>query len=110
MSFKINHSVFREYYIRGIAGVDLSEEFAERLGIAKASTPRERAQLTVPVGHDCRGLNRASNTEPVLSLRFEAISQARLDEIKKVFEVALIACTTASGPSDAIPVSMSAQI
>jgi phosphomannomutase/phosphoglucomutase len=61
MSFKINPSVFREYDIRGIAGVDLSDEFAERLGLAyakyisqKASTAKERAQLTVSVGHDCR--------------------------------------------------------
>jgi phosphomannomutase/phosphoglucomutase len=35
------------------------------------------------------GLLRASNTEPVLSLRFEATTQARLDEIKKIFEDAL---------------------
>jgi phosphomannomutase/phosphoglucomutase len=35
------------------------------------------------------GLIRASNTEPVLSLRFEATTQVRLDEIKKIFEDAL---------------------
>jgi phosphomannomutase/phosphoglucomutase len=35
------------------------------------------------------GLLRASNTEPVLSLRFEATSQARLDEIKSIFMTAL---------------------
>jgi phosphomannomutase/phosphoglucomutase len=35
------------------------------------------------------GLVRASNTEPVLSLRFEATSQSRLEEIKKIFEDAL---------------------
>jgi phosphomannomutase/phosphoglucomutase len=35
------------------------------------------------------GLLRASNTEAVLSLRFEAMSQSRLEEIKSVFEIAL---------------------
>ncbi len=56
------------------------------------------------------GLIRASNTEPVLSLRFEATSQVRLDEIRNVFQDALNASTKASGPSDGISVSRSAQI
>jgi phosphomannomutase/phosphoglucomutase len=38
------------------------------------------------------GLIRASNTEAVLSLRFEAINQTRLDEIRKIFEEALTSC------------------
>jgi phosphomannomutase/phosphoglucomutase len=35
------------------------------------------------------GLIRASNTEPVLSLRFEALSEERLNEIRSIFETAL---------------------
>ncbi len=60
MTFRINRSVFREYDIRGIAGKDLSPEFAERLGCAYAAmisgnTPvRARKRLTVAVGRDCR--------------------------------------------------------
>ena len=60
MSVKINPSIFREYDIRGIAGTDLTPEFAERLGTAYAQyiagrTPvAGRKNLTVSVGWDCR--------------------------------------------------------
>jgi phosphomannomutase/phosphoglucomutase len=73
MSFKINPSVFREYDIRGIAGSDLSEEFAERLGLAyavyiseKIATSKKRGQLTVSVGHDCR-LSSPSYAEALIA-------------------------------------------
>jgi phosphomannomutase/phosphoglucomutase len=60
MSLKITPSIFREYDIRGIAGRDLSPEFAECLGkayamyIAKRPPVAGRNRLTVSVGRDCR--------------------------------------------------------
>ncbi|TET95756.1 MAG: phosphomannomutase, partial [Desulfobacteraceae bacterium] len=35
------------------------------------------------------GLVRASNTQPVLVLRFEALSKERLDEIRAIIESAI---------------------
>jgi phosphomannomutase/phosphoglucomutase len=60
MSISVNPSIFREYDIRGIAGTDLSEEFAENLGfsyslfISKKTPAARRPRLTVSVGEDCR--------------------------------------------------------
>lgn len=60
MSFKINPSIFREYDIRGIAGRDLTAEFAEAVGqtyaryIAERAPGAGRARFTVSVGWDCR--------------------------------------------------------
>jgi phosphomannomutase/phosphoglucomutase len=60
MSFKIHPSIFREYDIRGIAGTELSPEFAECLGrayakyIAGRKPVAGRKNLTVSVGWDCR--------------------------------------------------------
>lgn len=60
MKLTINPSIFREYDIRGIAGRDISAEFAEALGFAYARyiggrTPvAGRKRLTVSVGRDCR--------------------------------------------------------
>ena len=60
MTLEIRPSIFREYDIRGIAGKDLSPEFAECLGKAYAlyiagRTPNaSRKHLTVAVGRDCR--------------------------------------------------------
>ncbi|MBC7693019.1 MAG: phosphomannomutase/phosphoglucomutase [Methylotenera sp.] len=60
---KVNPSIFREYDIRGVAGKDLTPEFAEHLGQAyaryiqptKGEKPAAgRARLTVSVGWDCR--------------------------------------------------------
>ena len=36
------------------------------------------------------GLIRASNTQPALVLRFEALTKARLDEIKQLIESTLV--------------------
>jgi phosphomannomutase / phosphoglucomutase len=53
-------SIFREYDIRGVAGKELTPEFAEHLGQAYAqyissNTPvKNREALTVAVGKDCR--------------------------------------------------------
>ena len=54
---KWNTSIFREYDIRGIAGIDLSAEFANRLGRtfsewAVQKTGKEK--LVIAVGRDCR--------------------------------------------------------
>lgn len=60
MKLKINPTIFREYDIRGIAGIDLSPEFAESLGLAYAQFIKHlkpvagRRKLTVAVGKDCR--------------------------------------------------------
>jgi phosphomannomutase/phosphoglucomutase len=59
-TFKLVPSIFREYDIRGIAGKELSPEFAELLGLAYSKfiagrTPvAGRKNLTVSVGRDCR--------------------------------------------------------
>jgi phosphomannomutase / phosphoglucomutase len=60
MTVKIIPSIFREYDIRGIAGRDLTPEFAECLGLAYArfiagrKPAAGRGNLTVSVGLDCR--------------------------------------------------------
>jgi phosphomannomutase/phosphoglucomutase len=59
-NLKIPKSIFREYDVRGIAGRDLTADFAELLGMGYANflrgrTPvKGRAHLTVGVGRDCR--------------------------------------------------------
>lgn len=54
----INSSIFREYDIRGIAGKDLNEDLAYRLGLAYMDFLRERGgsapHPTISVGRDCR--------------------------------------------------------
>ena len=51
---EINKDVFRSYDIRGIAGTDLTEEFAELLGKTFGSYIQDRGEKEVIVGHDCR--------------------------------------------------------
>ncbi|MBN21597.1 MAG: phosphomannomutase [Bdellovibrionaceae bacterium] len=56
----MNPSIFREYDVRGIAGKDLSAEFARELGLAYAKMIKEELPLNedspyqVSVGRDCR--------------------------------------------------------
>ncbi len=53
----MNSSIFREYDIRGIAGKDLSTEFATKLGMAYARLARQRlgkTDLRISVGRDVR--------------------------------------------------------
>jgi len=84
MALQINPSIFREYDIRGIAGRDLSPEFAELLGRAYAQyisgrTPvAGRRKLTVGVGRDCRltGENYASGL--IAGLRAGGLDVIRL--------------------------------
>ena len=51
---EINKDVFRSYDIRGIAGTDLTEEFAELLGKTFGSYIQDGGEKEVIVGHDCR--------------------------------------------------------
>lgn len=51
---EINKDIFRSYDIRGIAGTDLTEEFAELLGKTFGSYIQDRGEREVIVGHDCR--------------------------------------------------------
>ena len=51
---EINKDIFRSYDIRGIAGTDLTEEFAELLGKTFGSYIQDRGEKEVIVGHDCR--------------------------------------------------------
>src|SRR6476619_6741379 len=72
MTFKIPPSIFREYDIRGVAGRDLSPEFAECLGqaysmyLAGRTPVANRKRLTVSVGRDCR-LSSDSYAEALIS-------------------------------------------
>jgi len=56
----INPLIFREYDIRGVASVDLSDAFAKTLGLAYAKyltrklAVEKSTKLTVAVGKDCR--------------------------------------------------------
>ncbi len=55
--FKINESIFREYDIRGIAGKDLSPEFAYQMGRTYAEwavLKTKKEKLLISVGRDCR--------------------------------------------------------
>lgn len=71
MSPSINPSVFRDYDIRGISFLDLSNTFAESLGLAYAELLRgrtpahKRKKLTITVGKDCR-LSSASYEDSLI--------------------------------------------
>lgn len=51
---KINRNIIRGYDIRGVAGVDLSSEIAERFGKAYATYMKEKGVEKIVVGYDCR--------------------------------------------------------
>ncbi|RMF21582.1 MAG: phosphomannomutase/phosphoglucomutase [Deltaproteobacteria bacterium] len=51
---KVNPSIFREYDIRGRAGVDYDEAFVEALGRAYGSRLRRENITRAAVGRDCR--------------------------------------------------------
>ena len=53
----MNWSIFREYDIRGIAGKDLTADFAEQLGLTYAEWAFQKTGLSrmrISVGRDCR--------------------------------------------------------
>ena len=54
---KINESIFREYDIRGLAGKDLTKDFAYLLGRTYAEwalSKLKKTSMTITVGRDCR--------------------------------------------------------
>lgn len=81
---KFNPAIFREYDIRGIAGRDLSAEFAEVLGLAFAQyiagrTPvASRKRLTVAVGRDCRVTSDSYAEALIQGLRRGGLDVVRL--------------------------------
>ena len=81
---KINPSIFREYDIRGIAGRDLTPEFAELLGRAYAETissktPKAgRKKLTVSVGWDCRLTGESYSSNLIKGLLAGGLDVVRL--------------------------------
>lgn len=80
----INPQIFREYDIRGIAGKDLSPEFAEVLGLGYAEMIRHqkpvagRTNLTVSVGWDCRLSSDSYRDALVSGLRKGGLDVIRL--------------------------------
>ena len=50
----MNRDIFREYDIRGVVGVDLSDELVRDIGRAFAAYMRERGKAKASVGRDCR--------------------------------------------------------
>ena len=51
---KVNSSIYREYDIRGVAGVDYDEAFVEALGRAYGTKLLSENIIRVAVGRDCR--------------------------------------------------------
>ena len=90
----MNPEMFREYDIRGIAGKEMNDD-KKFLVVEKATEFfRERFPIIDIDGvrilfDDGWGLIRASNTQPALVLRFEAMSEPRLSEIRHLVESAL---------------------
>jgi phosphomannomutase/phosphoglucomutase len=83
MTLKLNPSVFREYDIRGIAGHDLSPDFARCLGHAYSKFLREKLPIKdrthrVSVGWDCRLTSDSYAAGLVEGLRSEGIDVVRL--------------------------------
>ena len=84
MTLQIRPSIFREYDIRGIAGKDLTPEFAECLGMAYAQMIVDRRpvagrkNLTVGVGWDCRLSSDSYSTALVAGMRKAGLDVIRL--------------------------------
>src|SRR5262249_38837019 len=83
-TLQIKPSIFREYDIRGIAGRDLTPEFAECLGqayaqyIAGRSPQAGRKNLTVSVGWDCRLTSDSYSSALVAGMRKGGLDVIRL--------------------------------
>lgn len=84
MKLQIRPSIFREYDIRGIAGTDLTPEFAECLGrayalyVAGRKPVASRKNLTVSVGWDCRLSSESYANGLVKGLREGGLDVIRL--------------------------------
>jgi phosphomannomutase/phosphoglucomutase len=85
MTLQIRPSIFREYDIRGIAGRDLTPEFAECLGqaysqyIAGRKPVAGRKNLTVSVGRDCRLTSDSYAEALIRGLRKGGLDVIRLE-------------------------------
>lgn len=77
MSFRLNPSVFREYDIRGIAGEDLSEDFAECLGYVYGLSLPQVASPAVAVGEDCRPSSFAYGQALIRGIRKAGVNVVR---------------------------------
>lgn len=74
MAVKIIPSIFREYDVRGIAGRDLTEDFAFLLGQAYAEMFREKLKLNkVAVGRDCRLTSDAYGAALMSGIRSQGV-------------------------------------
>jgi phosphomannomutase/phosphoglucomutase len=84
MSLQILPSIFREYDIRGIAGRDLTPEFAQCLGqayamyLGKRTPVAGRQRLTVSVGRDCRLTGESYADAMVSGMRKGGLNVIRL--------------------------------
>jgi phosphomannomutase/phosphoglucomutase len=85
MTLQIRPSIFREYDIRGIAGRDLTPEFAECLGqaysmfVAGRKPVAGRKKLTVSVGRDCRLTSDSYAEALIRGLRKGGLDVIRLE-------------------------------
>lgn len=78
---EIRPSIFREYDIRGIAGRDLTPEFAELLGLAYTQYLKshiKKSSLTVSVGWDCRLSSDSYSAALVEGIRKGGVNVVRL--------------------------------
>jgi phosphomannomutase/phosphoglucomutase len=67
----MNPGIFREYDIRGVAGKDLSPEFAHKLGLAYCAFAKKKLgkqKLTISVGRDCRNSGEAYSSALIKGL------------------------------------------
>jgi phosphomannomutase/phosphoglucomutase len=77
-------TIFREYDIRGVAGKELTPEFAEHLGqayaqyIAGRAPANQRKALTVAVGRDCRLSSDSLGDALIRGLTFGGLDVIRL--------------------------------
>jgi phosphomannomutase/phosphoglucomutase len=80
----MNSSIFREYDIRGIAGKDLSADFATKLGIAYAQLARQRLgkqDLKISVGRDVRLTGEEYSSALIKGLRASGVSVLELGQV-----------------------------
>ncbi len=84
MNVEIRPSIFREYDIRGIAGRDLTPEFAQLLGQAyghhllSKKKPTPGKNLTVSIGWDCRLSSESYRTALIQGVSSMGIDVIRL--------------------------------
>lgn len=92
----IARDIFKAYDIRGIVGKTLTDDAAYLIGRAIAAKAEfEGATEIITIDGlrvefpDGFGLMRASNTTPILVLRFEADTQAAIERIQNQFKAVI---------------------